>query len=262
MRTLQIEAIKDYQVCELFYDYRYEKAEPEAILGRELMAQRFENTLKRVASFFFYKKQGLITPSYNALLSRWQKLWFPKGLDAYDLSLEQHESAHGNLASYSTAAAATLLQFHEDFADTTAEPVMIDEKYLVPLGDGVRLEGSIDLVLRQKDKYKVIKWSGRQKRPPAASLNMDFAALKWAFEYRNESRRRVSYGLYDLASTRPGFVPVHPSDDDVNALMFWANDIQDNDLYVPRRGFTAYCRGCAFDTQCAKWNRWPNHGDV
>ena len=261
MRTLSVDAVKDYEVCELFYEYRYEHQEHEPILGREILAQRFENTLKRVASFFFYKKQGKATPSYNALLNRWQKLWFPEGTSAYEVATEQHETAHGNIASYSNAAAAALLQFHEDFADSDAEAIMIDEKFLIPMGRDLRLEGVIDLVLRHKGRYKVIRWSARQRRPTTASLSLEFAALKMAFEYRNESNKKATYALYDLASTRPGLVPMYPSEDDVNALTFWSKHIDENKLYVPRRGFTTYCRGCVFDEQCAKWDRWPAHSD-
>lgn len=254
MLTVSVDALKDYRVCELFYDYRHLKNEPEPISGRDLLTSRFENTLKRVVSFFFYKKQGLATPSYNALLNRWEKLWFPKGTDAYELTTEQHESAHGNLASYSTAAAAALLQFHEDFANMKAEPILIDEKFLIPLGENLRLEGTIDLLLRSNGRYKVVKWSARQKRPTAASLTLDFAVQKLAFNYRNDDTRKAAYSLYDLASTRPGFVPFHPSEDDVNALLYWAKNMRDSEVFVPRRGFTVYCKSCPFDELCAKFS--------
>jgi CRISPR/Cas system-associated exonuclease Cas4 (RecB family) len=256
---LNVPTIQDYQVCELFYDYRYNKQEHELILGREMLAERFENTLKRVASFFFYKKQGQSTPSYNALLNRWEKLWFPKDADAYDLATEQHETNFNNNTSYTTAAAAALMQFHEDFANDPADPILIDEKFLVPISNSVRLEGKIDLLLRYKDTFKVVKWSGRQKRPNDSVLTLDFAAQKMAFEYRNERRKRVSYYLYDLGSTRPGFVPMSPKVKDVNALVFWAKDIEQNDLFVPRRGYTPYCRSCPFDRQCSEWNEWPQY---
>lgn len=263
MLTLNVESIKDYQVCELFYDYRYQQREPESYQGRELMVMRFENTLKRVASFFFYKKQGDATPSYNALLNRWEKLWFPKSTDAYDIALEQHESAHGNLASFTTAAAASLMQFHEDFVDDKREPILIDEKFLIPVDKDIRIEGKIDLMLRDNmGKHYVLKWSGRQKRPAITSMALDFAAQKMAVDYRNTGRRvQVAYGLYDLASTKPGFVNAYPSKTDVDMLSFWARDIRDTKTFVPRRGYTVYCRGCAFDVPCSKWNDWSNHSE-
>lgn len=262
MLTLTVEAIKDFQVCELFYDFRYRKEENELHIGRELMAQRFENTLKKVASFFFYRKQAGVTPSYNALINRWEKLWFPKDMDAYDLAVEQHEVAHGNLASYSNAAAMALMQFHEDFSEDFSDPILIGESFLITMGPNLRLEGTIDLVLRKAGEYRVIMWSGKTRRPSVGSLILDFAAQKMAFEYRNENMSRsASYGMYDLASSKPGYVPVEPSKDDVSALQYWANSIVSKDdheeVYVPRRGYTAYCKGCPFDRPCEKWNGWP-----
>src|SRR3954469_24970284 len=114
MILVSSKSILDYQTCARLYDYRHNDQLYEITPKRELLADRFENTLKRVLSFFFYKRQGGITPSYSALLSRWERLWFPKDMSSYDLVIEQHESAYGNMASYSNEAAAALLQFYDD----------------------------------------------------------------------------------------------------------------------------------------------------
>jgi len=258
LKTLSVNAIKDYQVCELFYKYRYEDKEPEPLFGREILTLRFENTLKKVASFFFYKKQAGVVPSYNAILNRWEKLWFPKDMTAYDLAVEQHEVAHGNMASYSNVAAAALEEFHDTFAEDESQPILIDEKFLIPIGKDLRLEGSIDLALRKGDNYKVIKWSAKPKRPGMNALVLDFAALRTAFDHRNDTAKKVSYHLYDLSSGISGFIDTEqPSITDKRALLYWANDIKNNDVFVPRRGFTAYCRGCPFDEQCAAFAGWP-----
>lgn len=253
MNTFTVPQVKDFMVCELFYKYRYLDKEHESISGREQMTRRFESTLKRVASFFFYKKQGGITPSYNSLLNRWEKLWFPKDMTAYDLAVEQHEVVHGNLASLSNSAAITLMQFHEDFAGDKADPVLIDEKFLVPMGKDTRLEGTIDLVTRLGDEYKLYKWAVRQKRPALGSLTLDFAAQRLAFEFRNEVKKKVSYTLYDIGSARPGSIAVDPSESDVRALRFWADEAASTKIFVPRRGLTSYCRGCVFDKPCSNF---------
>ena len=78
MKELTIEAIKDYQTCALLYSYRHDQKLPETIMSRDLITARFENTLKSVINYFFYKKQGGIVPSYASLLNRWEKLWFSK----------------------------------------------------------------------------------------------------------------------------------------------------------------------------------------
>lgn len=250
MRTVNVEGLKDFAVCGLYYDLKYQQKLAENVLQRVQIAERFEDILKRVASFFFYKKQGGTLPSYNALLNRWEKLWYPKDMGLYELSIEQHEISHGNIASYAKVATASLLQFYEDFIDDPGEPLLIDEKFLIPLAPGVRLEGHIDLVLRNNDHYRVIKWAGRKQRPAMESLKVDFAALKMAFEYRNEAPRSTSYLLYDMGSTRPGFVSTNPSSQDVDAMVFWAKEIDSAALFYPRRGFTTFCRNCIYDKPC------------
>lgn len=253
--TLTVEAVKDYQVCERFYDYRYNDKEPESILGRELIAQRFENTLKRVASFFFYKKQAEIVPSYNALLNRWEKLWFPKDMTAYDLAIEQQDINHGNLSSYSNAAAAALEQFHAIFSKDKSDPILIDEPFTLTLSKNTRLEGRIDLMLRDKNRCKVIKWTGRRKGNNA--LILDFSAMRMAIDEREVRPKGLEFGLYDLSSVKGKYEEFEVSQSDVDSLKYWINDIESKDIYVPRRGLTSYCRSCPFDKQCAEWNGWP-----
>jgi len=260
VKTLDVEAIRDFQVCELYYRYKYEEQRHIPIYSRELMVDRFENTLKKVASFFFYKKQAETTPSYTAILNRWEKLWFPKDMTVYDMAVEQHESVKGNMATYSNTAAAALEAFHNEFAEDDYDPIMIDENYLIPLGDDMRLSGAIDLVLRKNDHFKVIKWNALQRRPGIDSLMLDMAAMRFAFEHRNDKsvRGKVDYLCYDLTSAHASYVNVEqPTKADINALMYWALEIKNTDVYVPRRGFTAYCKGCPFDEPCANFDEWP-----
>lgn len=251
---LTANSIKDYQICSLLYEYRHVNSLHEPIQGRDLLSKRYEDTLKKVVSFFFYKKQSGNTPSYNSILNRWEKLWFPKEMTAYDIAVDQHESWHGNLVSYNTDAAVALLKFHEDFSDCDWEPLLIDEKFLVALSRQVRLAGVFDLVLRKGKNFKVVKYSGRLRRPTISSLLVDFAILRFAFEERNETKKNADYFLYDIGSSKPGFVKANPTQKDLNALKYWACDLAESKLYVPRRGLTAYCKGCPFDKPCSNWN--------
>lgn len=255
MLTLSVDAIHDYQVCELFYNYRYNEKLPETIRSRHLMTDRFEATMKRVASFFFYKKQAGTVPSYNALLNRWERLWFPKDMTAYDIAVEQNDVSHGNLVSYSNNAASILEQFHAFFSNDERVPVLIDEPYLIPLGRDLRLEGSFDLVLRDRyNKYSVVKYNTRHLRNDTV---LHMAAQRLAFEHRNQRGISVEYDLYGLARSGK-FHPVdQPTKDDIAALKYWATRIRDKESFVPRRGWTAYCRGCPFDLPCAEFSEWP-----
>jgi len=248
--TLTADSIRDFQVCSFYYNQKYNLEIEVPIYAREQLSEKFEDILKKVISFFFYKRQGGITPSYNALINRWEKLWFPKDTTAYDLSIERHESSHGNLASYSNAASAALLQFYDDFVDYPGDPIMINENFLVPIGKHLRLGGTFDLMLRKKNTFQVVRWSTKAKRPPMDSFTYDFAALKLAYEYRDLAKRPAEYLFYDLGSTHPGGTKMTPSADEVKALLHWASEIEKGESPIPRRGFTTYCRGCDFDKPC------------
>lgn len=256
--TLTPESIKDFQTCARLYDYRYNDQLYEPIHQRALMAERFENILKKVVAFYFYKKQGGSVPSYSALLNRWERLWFPKEMTAYDLAVEQQETVSGNLATYSNDAATALLKFYEDFTDDPSQPLLIDEAFTVPVRREIRLQGRFDLVLRFKDHYKIIKWSASSRRPSLGTLNIDFATLKYAFDYRNIAKDlNITYGLYDLASSKPGFVKVEVEKEDVDGLKFWTGEIFDEKVYPSRRDLTQYCKVCPhYEKPCAQWKAW------
>jgi hypothetical protein len=239
----------------------------EPIGGRELLARRYENTIKQITSFYFYKMQGGSAPSYRALLNRWEKLWFKDETTAYDLSTDQHETIWGNPASYTTTAAYILREFHKHFEGYVGTPVMINEPYSTAIGASVRIDGTIDLVLRDKDMtYNVVKWVGRRRRPAMSTLEIDFAVLKYLFEFSKHAFVKpdvtVKYWVYDLGSNRPGFVPVKVDKDSVDKMLFWVNRIVDNPSPAPRRGYVTYCKSCPFDKPCLNYKHPTNEGQL
>lgn len=256
---LTVKSIKDYQTCALLYNYRHIENSYEPLGKRTLLDVRFENTLKKIASFFFYKRQAGITPSWSALLNRWERLWFPKDMTAWDIMTDAQDPMHGNVAGYSADATAALLKFHEFFSADNSDALLIDEPFLVQLSSsGMRLEGAFDLVLRsaKTKEYQVIKWLTRGQKTQASDLLMDFAALKYAFDHRNSGRdiKRVTYGSYDLTASAKSTIKVYDIEDtDVNALKYWAREAWEAEVFVPRRGLTSYCRSCPFDIPCSKF---------
>ena len=93
MGNISVNSIKDFQMCERLYDYRHKQNIPEKIYARDIHTEKFESTIRGIMCFFFFKKQGGIIPSYASLLNRWEKNWFPKNTNSYDIVTEQHETA-------------------------------------------------------------------------------------------------------------------------------------------------------------------------
>lgn len=257
MKLLTIESIKDYETCALLYSYRHKDKMPETIPSRDLFSLKFENTIKSVINFFFYKKQAGITPSYSSLLNRWEKLWFPKDTTAYDLIHEQHESFYGNTSSLTSKAAAALLDFYNAYSEDDSIPMAINQQFWVPVGNKSKIDGKFDLILYKNGEYYVNKWVFNFRSSHVSLYQMDFAVLHEAFAHKfPEKISKAHFGYYDILSSGSKFIEYETSVDDSKALRYWCNSIEEDEKYVPRRGLTSYCKKCPFDKPCSKWNNW------
>lgn len=252
MLDLTAQSIKDYQVCSLYYDFRYNQELPTPSTGDQLLAEKFNNTIHRILSYYFFKRQGSLSVSLNSLMGRWERLWFPKNMDAYDLAVDQHSK--NNLASYATQASGQLIRFYDEFQGDNGYPLLIDEKFCVPATRTIKLSGSFDLVLRYKDgSHKIIKWYTGRQHPHLAQYMFEFAILRRAWLHRNDGRPApADYFIYDLHTN--GFISYSISRNDINALEYWIRAIESNEVFIPRRPFTVYCRGCPFDSQCKEYS--------
>jgi CRISPR/Cas system-associated exonuclease Cas4 (RecB family) len=254
MKTLTLDSIKDFQICERLYDYRHNDKILEKVYSRDLMAQRFESTIKNILFFYWFKKQGGVTPSYSSLLNRWEKLWFPKSVDVYDIAHDQHESHHGNMASYTTKAAALLLRFHEVYSDADLIPIGISESYISVLGNEIKIEDKIDLIYRKNGINYVTKFLFNYKSKNSFMYQIDFTFMYLGFKLQHPSQiGATKFGYIDFASNNFEFVQYEITQEDVDSLTFWANSICEKEVFIPRRGLTSYCKKCPFDSICAQW---------
>lgn len=254
MRELTIQGIKDYETCALLYDYRHVQKLSETISSRDLFSQKFENTIKSVMNFFFYKKQGGFTPSYSSLLNRWEKLWFPKGTTAYDLTHEQHESFYGNTASLTSKAAAALLDFYNTYSEDDSIPMAIDQQFCIPVGKGTKINGNFDVILFKDGEYYVYKWVFNFRHSHASLYQIDFSVLHEAFAHKfPEKISKAHFGYYDILSPNQKFIEYDINIEDSKSLRYWCSTIEEDETFVPRRGLTSYCKKCPFDKPCSQW---------
>lgn len=254
---VSISELKDFQTCERLYDYRHLQSLPEKIGGRTLLSTKFENTIKSVVNYFFYKKQGGLTPSYSSLLNRWEKLWYPKDATAYDIIYEQHESLYGNISSLTTKAATVLLDISENFSDPDIIPIGIDEDYLAPITKQVSIYGKFDLIYSKNNSIYVVKWIFNHKMKNNDYYVMDFTSMYIGFA--NKFGQRVSmanFGYCDLMNQKNTFISHEIEPSDMEALKYWCNSLSEEKIFPSRRGLTSYCKVCPFDSPCSKWSNW------
>lgn len=247
-------SIKDYQTCSLLYNYRHNQQLPETIGGREILSERFENIIKDIVYFFFYKKQGGYTPSYSSLLNRWEKTWFSKNVSSYDIITEQHESAYGNNASLTAKAASVLLNFHETFSNTASIPIAINEDYIFPVTKNTKVKDKFDVVLFEDNKYYIMKLLFNYKTSHHYMYQVDFTSAYAAFCYRNPNKVPFAQmGYCDLNAQNVNFTKYEITQEDLETLGFWCDEMAVNKIYAPRRGLTWYCKQCPYDKPCSKW---------
>jgi len=255
MIDLSADSIKDFQTCERLYDYRYLEKLPETIYSRDLNTLKFENSLKSIINFFWFKKQAGITPSYASLLNRWEKIWFPKDTTHYDLTIEQHESAYGNTSSLTAHAANILLNFHETYNELNAIPLSIADEYIVSIDKSVRIHDKFDLIYRYAGENYVVKFIFNYKNSYRQMYQIDFSSMYLAFKNLHPGKiSSTKFGYVDLMSNNLNFNEYQITEQDVEAINYWCATIEGKDVFVPRRGLTYYCKRCPFDTPCSKWS--------
>lgn len=263
MLKLTASSLKDFQTCALLYSYRHaeETKITEYVDIRDRRAQRFEETIKRVAAFFFYKKQAYLEPSFQALLNRWEKLWFSDGITAAEIATMKNEVIWGSDTSYTTQAAAALRSFWEEFSNKPEQQVvLVDEKFCVPLDKEIALEGVFDLVLREKledgtFKYKIFKWTTTSVKRTMGFWAFDMAFIDYAFKYRNGNKPMdLSYFIWNFGGNTIGAKEIQLEKEDYKLLKYWSGNVKDTKVFAPRRGLTSYCKSCPFDRPCSKWS--------
>lgn len=259
MLKLTVNSLKDFQTCERLYDYRYNDGnyDSEKIYSRDLIAIKFENTLKTILSYFWYKKQGGFTPSYSSLLNRWEKLWFPKDSDSYDIVTEQHESAYGNSASLTSKAASVLLTMYEEYSDAEIIPMNISDEYTAIPNKKCNIIDVYDIMYSKNGNIYVIKYLFNYKSKNSYIYQVDFSTMWMGFLNRYPDRiPHAKFGYIDLLSTDVSFQEYIVTSEDINALRYWCEQIVEKEVFVPRRGLTPYCKKCPYDEPCSKWTGW------
>jgi hypothetical protein len=257
MLKLTVAAIKDFQTCERLYDYRYKQELSEKIYSRDIYTNKFEITIKNILYYFWFKKQAGITPSYASLLNRWEKLWFPKNTDHYDIITEQHESMYGNVANLTSKAAALLLKFYETYSDTKFIPISISDDYFAFSGSDSKIEDKFDLIYSNGENNFVIKFLFNYKTNHRHMYQVDFTSMYLGFKNKHPGRlSKTKFGYIDLVSNSHQFIEYEITQEDVDAFEYWCDTISSKELFVPRRGLISYCKKCPFDEPCSKWTGW------
>lgn len=251
MITVTVEGIKDYQVCSLYHKYKHIDEIRVPVSGRRIMYDRYNNTMRKIISFFFYRKQSGVIPSFNSIANRWQKLWFPEAYDAYDIKVEQHSTNSGNMASYSTKAITILKELYDVFSDDDIEPLLIYEPFTIPVENNIILEGTFDLVYRQNGVHHVVLFNTMRSKSQS-SLDMELSSLKVAYEQRVAPNVSVVYETFDLTPDRASLRRVPDEVLRPSMVKYWSNQVYSGE-HIPRRGYTAYCKGCPYDDMCKKF---------
>jgi hypothetical protein len=250
------EGLKDFQVCERYYDFKFNDEIPEKYSSQDILEQRFENTLKKIIQFFWYKKQSGITPSYASLLNKWEKLWIPKGVDSYDISTMQNSVSKSNSINLTTKAAASLLAFHEEYSSSEYIPFSIDEEYFLT-NNQVMITGVFDLILYKNGKTYVIKFVADYKKSKRHTIQFEFAAMRKAFSVRyRENEVKPVFCYMDITSEDMLINEFEIHQYDFDELDYWCDRLSSTEVFVPKRGLIPLCKKCPFDKQCSEWSSW------
>jgi hypothetical protein len=260
MIVLNSEEIKDFQSCELLYRYRNIDKVIEPIYSRQMAIQRFQVEMKKMFTFFFYKKQGGSIPSYAALVNRWQRNWFGDTVTASDVTSGTTEPNRTSDSALATRAATILMNFHNDFGSSLAQPLILSEVLDYSYSDKIKLSSDIDLALRVpgSNKVLIIKWTFTETVKGAKDYGSEFAMADYIL--RNKSTlakdHTFVYATYEVKTSANQLKPFDLEQKHHNSLQFWVNKIGQTEIFAPRRGLSTACKKCNFDEACAKFNEY------
>jgi hypothetical protein len=257
MGYMTIEAVKDFQLCERLFDYRYREKLSEKIYSRETHAKKFEDTLKSIFFFFFFKKQAGIIPSYASLLNRWEKLWYPKDTTSYEIITEQHETVYGNISNLTSKAAAILLLFHEMYSKSDYIPIAIEEEFIIPRVSKNNIKDNFDFIFYKNKKFYITKILFNYRKSNRDIYKMDFSGMYKGFNHKNPDKiHNAKFGYIDVMSQDLSFTEFHIRKFDIDHFDYWCDRIDSTEVFVPRRGLITFCKKCPFDKPCSKWSEW------
>jgi hypothetical protein len=254
MLELTVDSIKDFQTCERMYDFKYGDKLYEKFSSQELLEKKFENTLRKIFYFFWYKKQAEVVPSYASLLNKWEKLWIPKGTDSYDISTEQHIYAGHNQANMTSRAAAILMDFHEKYADMPVIPLAIADEYIAPVNKKAKINDVFDLIISDNGKVKVVKLLFGYRASKRNRFQIDFASYKVGFHTRHPARASSAAICYiDFLSDDLNIKEYEIFENDIEVLKHWCDRICDTDVFISKRDLIQFCSKCSYYGPCGKW---------
>ncbi len=266
MINVTIDALRDFQACSLFYEFKYLSEGEEKLSMQKKTQLMFRDTLISIVNFFFFKKLAWQEPSYKVLENKWEKKWI-KDADIGEIISRQTSATnrYPTDAYYTSKATAALIEFHKWFANKPQHEVMlIDEPFTVALNKEVALNGTFDLVLRTLNKdgtyhYHIYAWSVNMANKSLDYWSTLFTSLDYAFRYRRnfDPTLDVSYHLWDFTDPKPGVRQFMIEIKDHALLKMWADDLSQNEKYYPIRGLSAYCKSCKYDKPCANWKPEP-----
>lgn len=256
MYEITAQGIKDFSVCSLYYDFKHQQSLPYPIKRDAILENKFQETILKVLGFLFFKRQGGDEVSLKALANRWGKIWFPKDITAFDISVAKNPNTQYNLVKYSSLANDIFSFVLRDFSDGV--PILINESFVVPLTKSIKITGQFDLIYYMaKDKtFNIIKWvfGYDAKR---VDYTYDFAILKYAAQYRGLPLDKTKFFIYQLnAADNNHFIEANSSSSQMESLIYWAELAQETEEHVPRRGKTIYCKDCVYDKECLAWDKW------
>lgn len=254
MLELTVQSIKDFQTCERMYDFKHNDKLYEKFTSQELLDQKFENTLRKIFYFFWYKKQSEIVPSYASLLNKWEKLWIPKGTDSYDIATEQHTYTGHNNVNLTSKAAAILMEFHDKYASMPVVPLAIADEYIAPINRIAKINDVFDLIVSDNGKIKVIKLLFGYRASKRNKFQIDFASYKVGFQTRHPSKASsASFCYIDMLSDTLDIKEYDIFDNDIDMLRHWCDRIYSTEVFISKRDLIPFCTKCSFYSQCEKW---------
>jgi hypothetical protein len=254
--TIRPEQIRDYEACARYYDFKHNDKIKVRSNSRSLKSQTFLDTVYRVASFYVFKKQSYEDPSLTSLLNRWQKDWYGPETKAIDLAKAKNSVQQNSQTAYSTRAIETLKLFYEDFSDLKADELFwLNEEYVVPITDKkIPLGGKADLVTLRKRSKQIDIYQWGHTTISLDEWKYNLIGTEMALRHHHDlSEYTFKHHIWSFLGNSIGKRTFTLEQKDFDLMMYWLEQMQDDEIYASRFGHVVLCKTCPYAGKCNNW---------
>jgi len=197
---IDIKEVLDYCYCPMLYKFNNENAD---FKNKNInLREKYNKDIHSCAYAFFALIQNEDVVSLSGIKRTWGTLWIGDK-SATDIVYAAPLILKDSESGLRKKGIATVINIYNKFKDNPGLPIMINKKYIIDIGDGLRLTGSFEIVREvEVNGEKIIelidfKTEDKTRNTTYVNNDLEITSSSLAYETLFEEKldRVIFYGL-------------------------------------------------------------------